>query len=130
MATPSQRQDIFEWAFHGLFLIYFQSFSNNNCTIFTTNKCKNDSSSIHYWDSNSEPLRHEYTPLTTRTGLPLNLQHVVSSNIRPQLGTFDLPNMFDEKRIDQNRSNNSNNVFQSTLPSQIHLASFVFKSQS
>ena len=52
----------------------FSSFQTH-ITIFTTNKCEKCPSSIWCWDSNSQPLEHEFPPITTRPGLPpLNIE--------------------------------------------------------
>ena len=56
----------------GLFFVYFWSFQANIITISTTNQCEKMScpSSIWCQDSNSWPLKHEFSPITTRPGLP------------------------------------------------------------
>ena len=48
--------------------VYFWSFQTNIITIFTTNQCEKMScpSSIWRQDSNSQPLDHESSPMTTR----------------------------------------------------------------
>ena len=52
------------WPLFRLFL-YFQT----NIKIHTTNKCAKCPSSKRCWDSNSQTLEHESTPITTRPGI-------------------------------------------------------------
>ena len=47
----------------------FSSFQTHIITIFTTNKREKCPSSIRCRDSNSRPLEHESSPITTRPGL-------------------------------------------------------------
>ena len=53
------------------FIVYFWSFQTNK-TIFTANQCEKMSCPSSKWsqDSNSQPLEHELSPMTTRPGLP------------------------------------------------------------
>ena len=62
----------------GLFFAYFWSFQANIITIFTANQCEKMScpSSIRRWDSNSQPLEHEPSPITNRSGLTPQIIHV------------------------------------------------------
>ena len=58
-----------KWANSGLFLIYFRLFKHTLQFLqqINVNKCP---SSIRCQDSNSRPLKHEYSPMPTRPGLP------------------------------------------------------------
>ena len=55
------------------FFIYFWSFQTNN-TIFTTNQWEKMSgpASIRRQDLNSQPLKHESSPITTRLAYLFN----------------------------------------------------------
>ena len=63
-----------KWAIQGLFLHIFGLSKQTNDTILTTNLCEKMScpSSIRRWDSNSQPLKHESSLITTRPGLILS----------------------------------------------------------
>ena len=54
----------------GLFFIYFLCFQAKTIQTFTIIKCEKCSYSILWWDSNSQPLEHDSSPVTTRPGLP------------------------------------------------------------
>ena len=57
-----------KWASRSLFFVYFRSFQTNNTFLQQIN-VKICPSSIWCWDSNPQPLKHESSPITTRTGL-------------------------------------------------------------
>ena len=57
-----------KWANPGFFFVYFCSFQANN-TFFSTMWKMSCPSSIQRQDSNSKPLKHESSPITTRSGL-------------------------------------------------------------
>ena len=50
------------------FLFIFGLFKTNY-TIFISDKCEKCPSSIQWWDSNSQHVEHESSPITTRPGL-------------------------------------------------------------
>ena len=62
-----------KWANPSLYFVYFRSFQTIN-TIFTTNQCDKCPSRIWRWDSNPRPFEHEFSPITTRPGLPTVLE--------------------------------------------------------
>ena len=59
----------FKCAFPGLFLVYFRSFSNKQLINVKT------PSSIWCWDSSSRPSKQMTPPITTRLGLPSNVNY-------------------------------------------------------
>ena len=61
------------------FSFIFGSFQANNNTIFTANSCEKYPSSIWRWDSNTQPLEHEYPPITTRPGPTGNFPCIIFS---------------------------------------------------
>ena len=64
------------WANPGLFFVNFRHFKQSKQFLQQTNVKKCPSSSQHR-DSNSKPLKHELSPITTRPGLPPQLPHIL-----------------------------------------------------
>ena len=60
----------FKWAIHILYFVYFWSFSNKHHYNFCNKLMWKCPFSIWCWDSNPQPSKPEYPPITTRPGLP------------------------------------------------------------
>ena len=52
---------VIKWPIDGIFLIYFQSFSNKHYNFYSKLMWK---MSIQCWDSNPGPIEHEFPPIT------------------------------------------------------------------
>ena len=69
---------------------YFWSFQTN-ITIFTTNQCEHIScpSSILHQNSNQQPLKHELSPITTKTMAPAHMTKCYTYKSSTKMGCLD-----------------------------------------